>query len=168
MVVFGRGRLRYVAAAEVLTQGPSMGFSSSVSPSYRLYDLDSLRCHERTIPPYLELLTREIADDDVLKYPIVIDGATRTILDGHHRYRALRRLGCTSIPAFAVDYSDPGIRVGSWRGGVVSKGDVLRAGLSGRLLPPKTSRHFLPFLPVRADTPLQALVKKRDTRLREK
>lgn len=110
---------------------------------------------------YLEFLTDQIASDGVLKYPIVIDGATRTILDGHHRFHALLRLGCTSIPAYGVDYSDPGIRVGSWRNGVaVSKDDVLRAGVGGRLLPAKTSRHFFPFFPARVDTPLSALRKR--------
>jgi len=64
------------------------------------------------------------------------------------------------IPAVAVDYSDPGIRVGAWRRGeVVSKEDVLRAGLNGRLLPPKTSRHFFPFPPCRVNAPLRALRK---------
>ncbi|MDH5704237.1 MAG: transcriptional regulator, partial [Aigarchaeota archaeon] len=91
---------------------------------------------------------------------IVIDAATRTILDGHHRHQALRSLGCMSIPAFAVDYSDPSIRVGRWRKGVaISKEDVLRASLSRKILPPKTSRHFFPFFPARVDTPLRALRK---------
>lgn len=162
MVVFGfRGPRFVAAAAEALTLESAVGSStSSLGVLYRLFELGSLRPHERIIPPYLGLLTREIAGDGVLKYAIVIDAGTRTILDGHHRCHALRRLGCALIPAVAVDYSDPGIRVGAWRRGeVVSKEDVLRAGLNGVLLPPKTSRHFFPFPPARVDTPLGALRK---------
>lgn len=159
-IVFGRDRPGNVAAVEALSLRSAVSFSSPLSTSHRLFELDSLKPHEETIPPYLELLTREIADDSVLKYPIVIDAATRTILDGHHRHQALRSLGCMSIPAFAVDYSDPSIRVGSWRKGVaISKEDVLRASLSRKILPPKTSRHFFPFFPARVDTPLRALRK---------
>ncbi len=161
MVVFGRDCSRHLAATETLSQGSVIGSPSSLSVSQQLYDLDCLKPHEGVIPPYLESLTREIADDGALFYAITIDAGTRIILDGHHRCEALRRLGCTLIPAVAVDYSDPGVRVGSWRRGVdVSKDDVLRAGLSGRLLPPKTSRHFFSFSQLRVDTPLSALRKR--------
>jgi len=161
VVAFGFRGPRFVAAsAKAVSLGSAVAYSSSQVASHQLFELDSLRPHERVIPPYLQLLTREIADDGVLKYAIVIDAGTRTILDGHHRCHALRGLGCALIPAVAVDYSDPGIRVGAWRRGeVVSKEDVLRAGLNGRLLPPKTSRHFFPFPPCRVNAPLRALRK---------
>jgi len=73
---------------------------------------------------------------------VVVDRVSFVILDGHHRVLALQRLGCGLIPAYLVDYSDPGIVVWPRRREIpVSKESVIASGLCGRLYPPKTSRH---------------------------
>ncbi|MCD6592263.1 MAG: hypothetical protein J7K78_04530 [Thaumarchaeota archaeon] len=66
------------------------------------------------------------------------------ILDGYHRVEALERLGCKNAPCLLIDYRSDRIKVVSWDGGEeISKETVLEAGISGRLLPPRTTRHLI-------------------------
>lgn len=77
--------------------------------------------------------------------PVVVDVDSWTILDGHHRREAHRRLGVRRVPCLVVDYRSPMIRLEPRRTDlIVSKADVVKRAQSGRLLPPKTTRHILP------------------------
>ncbi len=58
-----------------------------------LLRIDKLRPHEKGSPVYLELLRREILKDGVLRYPIIADEKSHVILDGMHRWLALKSLG---------------------------------------------------------------------------
>lgn len=109
-----------------------------------LIALEKLRAHEDVDLGHLKQLKREIRSDRILKFAIAVDKDTNIILDGHHRFNALRELGCIKIPVVFVDYKTPQIEVKSWRiGWVVTKEKVVEAGLSGNRLPPKTSRHMI-------------------------
>jgi hypothetical protein len=109
-----------------------------------LIDLAELKEHENIEPAHLEEIKSQILKDGILKQPIVVDERTKIILDGHFRFNALKQLGCTKIPVLLVDYSSPYILVKTWRRGEsVTKSDVIRAGLTGRKLPPKTTKHML-------------------------
>ncbi len=119
-----------------------------------LLPIEELKPHEKGSPLYLELLKQEILRDDMLKYPIIADEKTRVILDGMHRWLALKSLGYTLIPVILVDaLQNPKIRVGRRRiHRYVSDSDeeikieeVISAGLRGRLMKPRSTRHFFPF-----------------------
>jgi hypothetical protein len=119
-----------------------------------LLPIDQLRPHEKGSPLYLRLLTREILRDGVLRYPIVADEKTSVILDGMHRWLALKSIGYKSIPVLLVDvFQKPAIRVGRKRiHQYVSDSveemtveRVISAGLNGQLMEPRTTRHFFPF-----------------------
>jgi ParB-like chromosome segregation protein Spo0J len=110
----------------------------------QLIDLDSLKQHEEVDPAHLRELKKEIESDEILKYAIAVDKNTNIILDGEHRFNALKELGCTKIPIIYVDYDSPDIEVKAWRKNErVTKKDVIEAGLSGKILPPKTSEHMV-------------------------
>jgi hypothetical protein len=119
-----------------------------------LVPIDELKPHEQGSPIYLELLRDEILRDQMLKYPIIADEKTGVILDGMHRWLALKSLGYTLIPVILVDaFQNPRIRVGRRRiHRYVSDSDeeisirrVIEAGTSGRLMKPRLTRHFFPF-----------------------
>lgn len=120
-----------------------MSFGDDPCVCYRLLELGRLRCHEQVDAATLEALIAEIIDDGALRQPVVVDSQTLVILDGHHRVRALERLGCVHVPAYLVDYRDPRIIVDCWQPGraPLTKDEVVRAGSHGRPYPPKTSRH---------------------------
>lgn len=109
-----------------------------------LVRLEELREHENFDPKHLEELLAEIKQDGCLKRPIIVDLQTRVILDGHHRYNCMKRLGKTHIPAYFVDYQRPEIEVLPWDNKPpVTKEIVINAGLSGKKLPSKSSRHMV-------------------------
>jgi len=115
--------------------------------------IDTLKPHEKGSPLYLELLEQEILKDGVLKYPIIADEKTYVILDGMHRWLALKSLGYTQIPVMLIDaFQNPKIRVGKRRihrymndSDEISIEEVISAGLSGHLMKPRSTRHFFPF-----------------------
>lgn len=107
-------------------------------------DLSLLRCHERIRPELLSQLQDEIRRDREIRRPILVADGDFVILDGHHRYEALRRLGCRRIPAYVVNYFSGIVEVGVWPDASVrhvTKEEVIRRGRTGNLFPPKTSRH---------------------------
>ena len=129
--------------------------------------IDKLKPHEKGCPLYVQLLRQELLKDGTLRYPIIVDAKTCVILDGMHRWLALRSLGYTRIPVMLVDsYQDQKIRVGSRRihkyadysTSHVTKDEIISAGLSGRLMKPRSTRHFFPFSKFqRIDYPLRLL-----------
>jgi len=110
--------------------------------TFALVDSARLLPHEQVDAGRLEQLAQEIAGDGVLREPVLVDGRSLVILDGHHRVQVLRSLGCSLIPVYLVDYYDPAVQVRSWREDVrVDKASVLRRGLGQTPFPPRTSRH---------------------------
>ena len=117
---------------------------SKIRLDTQLIQLGVLKQHEEVDPAHLKELKKEIESDKILKFAIAVDKNTNIILDGEHRFNALRELGCTKVPVTFVDYSSPDIEVQAWRNGErVTKKDVLEAGLSRKKLPPKTSEHII-------------------------
>ena len=109
-----------------------------------LVDLVALKEHEQIRPEYLEQLKDEILSDGILKMPIAVDKTTYIILDGHRRLHALKKIGCRRIPVILFDYQSPEIEVVPHRDGeTVSKEMVIQTALSGRRMPPKTSKHMV-------------------------
>lgn len=109
-----------------------------------LVELDKLLQHEEVDLNHLQELKEEIASDKILKHPIVADENTNVIIDGEHRYTALKILGCKRIPVIYIDYNSEDIKVQAWRDSErLTKEDVIKAGLSGMKLPPKTSKHLI-------------------------
>ncbi len=123
-----------------------------------LVELEKLRPHEEVIEEHVKELIYDIIKAGVLIKPILVDYRTNIILDGHHRVEALKRLGAKYAPALSVDYQSECIRVTSWRKNVtVDKRLVIKAGTSGKLLPPKTSRHIVCIEIPEVNVPLDAL-----------
>lgn len=129
-------------------------------PKYNIKNIliGLLKPHEEICPVHLQKLSGQIKKDECVKDPIIVDGETMVILDGHHRYNALKSMSCKFCPCCLVDYQSDEIGVACWRDGEkVSKDEVLAAGLSGKLLPQKTSRHIIPDRPIGVNTPLEVL-----------
>jgi len=119
-----------------------------------LVPIDELKPHEKGSPVYLELLKQEILMDGVLKYPIIADEKSHVILDGMHRWLALKSLGYMLIPVMLINaFQNPKIRVGRRRiHRYVTDSDeeitierVISAGLNKCLMKPRSTRHFFPF-----------------------
>jgi hypothetical protein len=115
--------------------------------------IDKLKPHEKGSPLYLGLLVQELLRDGVLKYPIIADEKTKVILDGMHRWLALKSLGYSSMPVILVNaLQNRRISVGRRRihryvndSEEITVEKVISAGLGGCLMKPRSTRHFFPF-----------------------
>lgn len=127
---------------------------------YEVVELDRLRSHEEVRPGLLAKLVDRIRRDGFVRKPVLVESRHYVILDGHHRYEALKRLGCLRIPVYVVDYDDDGIGLTTWPEATVktvTKAEVIERGIHGRPFPPKTTRHLVSFPLEEVRVPLEAL-----------
>ncbi len=77
--------------------------------------IDRLLPHEEIIEPELVKLMEDLKSNGILKYPVVVSKNTYVILDGHHRYSALKELDFEFAPVILLDYDDDDlITVDTW------------------------------------------------------
>ena len=112
-----------------------------------LLDINWLKAHEEVHQKkVIELFEMTLRWGGYTK-PLLIDRETGTILDGHHRYEVGKKLKLKFIPAIVIDYlEDDRIDVTTWPNSnleIIEKTDVISMALSGKLFPPKTSKHSL-------------------------
>lgn len=126
---------------------------------FALIPVDELREHEETDPDDVRKLATHIRRRGRVDSPIWVARGSFVILNGHHRYRALRSLGVRLVPAWLIDYDSEEVRLERWsRGPAITKGEVVARGTEGRRFPIKTTRHLLAVeLPDRP-TPLAELM----------
>lgn len=107
--------------------------------------VNDLKPHEEFDEEHSQVIVQEIFTDGAINIPILADGATCVILDGHHRFSAAKKLKLFKIPVLLVDYlKDTVISVFSRRYTVtINKNLVIQAGMSGKLFQSKTTRHVL-------------------------
>lgn len=90
----------------------------SDEPDFHLYmgiaRISDLKPHEEIIEDYLDKLSRIIKECKFLKNPIIVDLNSNVILDGMHRWHALKRIGVEYIGVCYVDYRDPRIKLRRW------------------------------------------------------
>ena len=112
-----------------------------------LVPLEVLRPHEQILPKKVDQLEKMTHRWNAYTKPLLIDRATGTILDGHHRYQVAQRLELLCVPCVLIDYlEDSLIELDIWPNcgrDIVTKNEVIQAALSGNLFTPKTSRHRL-------------------------
>ena len=104
-----------------------------------------LKPHEEVKPRNVDTLHEMTLRWSAYTKPLLVDGETGTILDGHHRYHVGMRIGLSRLPVIKVDYlGDEGIELDLWPASKLeslTKQQVIDTALSENLFPPKTSRH---------------------------
>jgi L-serine kinase (ADP) len=126
---------------------------------FALLPVESLKAHERVDPSKVEKLVEEIRTTGISEEPIWVARGSGVILNGHHRFAALKQLGARRIPAWVVDYESDLVSLGRWSPGPpISKAEVVRRARAGDLFPVQTTRHsFAARLPAHP-TPLDELL----------
>jgi len=134
---------------------------------WELIPTEKIKPLEYVFPNHLKNLENQILSDNVLKEPLIIDNKHFIVLDGSHRHIILLKNGFKYTPVILVDYDNPHIRVGTHRihrliidePVNISKKEVINRGRKGDLFPPRTTRHFFPFLRPKIEIPLEKLEK---------
>jgi len=122
---------------------------TGVRPSRALTRISELKEHEQIDPFHLEELKSELVRDGYQRDPITVDANYKVILDGHHRVKILRTLGCLRIATHYVDYlNDANVRVKAWYPVVMdSEMDLLRllraSGINLDIEAPSNSGHLI-------------------------
>jgi len=132
---------------------------------WKMIPTKKIRPLEYVFPNHLKNLSKMILKEGTMNYPLIIEDKQKIVLDGSHRYVFLMEQGYKMAPVIEIDYDDPHVRVGTHRmhrhivsGPVnISKQEVIYRGVTGDLFPPRTTRHFIPFLRPEIKVPLKKL-----------
>lgn len=125
---------------------------------YALLPIDQLREHEEVEADNVDQLRRTLLDEGVVREPVLVARGSWVILNGHHRFAALRALGAQRVPVYLIDYDSGLIRLHRWSAGPeIRKTDVIAMAGRGERYPPKTTRHVLDVEVPPHPTPLHEL-----------
>ena len=118
-------------------------FNNKVISSIDVVKIEKLKCHEQVVKERLNSLKFYLhsLENDILISSIIVCNKTQTIIDGHHRFHALKDLGFDKIPVTYINYQANEIK--AYFDDRISKKEILRASDSGNLLPPKSSKHVV-------------------------
>lgn len=86
----------------------------SIEIGITLKRVEDLRPHEEVDIRHLTGIMHALITLQLIRHPIIVDKHTNVILDGAHRFEALKRIGCKTIPVSLMDYSDERIIILKW------------------------------------------------------
>lgn len=93
-----------------------------------LIELDKLVPHEDIVEGRLKDLVEKILYEKSVDMPLVVapipSSNNYLIVDGHHRWAALRELKCKFAPCVIIDYFDEKVKLKTWFPGVTGSLDI--------------------------------------------
>lgn len=108
----------------------------------KLVDINFLRPHEDVDEANLTVLTRKIHENGTWNTPIIIDKDSGIIMDGHHRHKFALASGLSRVPCYEMSYFSEKVRVYEWKTGLpFAYQEIFKSVESGKVFPPKTTRH---------------------------
>jgi histidinol-phosphate/aromatic aminotransferase/cobyric acid decarboxylase-like protein len=126
-----------------LVKVPSYYFSIPTDLVYGIIKipLNLIKSHEEHIIERKNNLLNYLSANDYFVLPsIILDMKNFVVLDGHHRLNILKELGKTEEYVLLVNYNSNHIipHVSNQ----ITKEEIINAGISGKLVPPKSSKHM--------------------------
>jgi len=123
----------------ITTDSAWYGLSEDLNPPCNLtwMNIEKIKPHEEHDTERAEAIAANIKKTGIALLISVTEQGV--LLDGHHRFHALKSLGYNRIPVMMFDYSNNAISNGT----DIPKEEVQNAALLGNLYPPKTTKHIL-------------------------
>ncbi|MDC6480421.1 hypothetical protein PQY70_00750 [Flavobacteriaceae bacterium] len=119
----------------------SIDFDNTIIKSLELVDTNHLFPHEKTIKKNSSTLTNFLKsfENYIIISSILCCSKSMVIIDGHHRYFTLKKLGFKKIPVTKIDYFSEGIITNKTE--QYSKQEIIENAISGKLMKPKSTSH---------------------------
>lgn len=106
-------------------------------------DINLLIPHEKVVLDKKEILKNNLKykDDDLIISTILICSESNMIIDGHHRYTALKELGYSKIPVTLINYFSN--KIITDKEDSFSKKEIILNSRRKNLYDPKSTKHLI-------------------------
>lgn len=121
----------------------SIDLKENLFVSNELLSVSKILPHEEVVMERMDKLVNYLTSlkPYIIIPSILICSKTNMIIDGHHRFYALQKLGYEKVPITRINYDSNLIK--THIEDTITKNNLLEAALSGKMLPPKSSFHHI-------------------------
>lgn len=121
----------------------SIDFNPEIIKGLELVDVDLIFPHEKIIEKNTSTISNFLKsfNDHIVLSSILCCSKSMVIIDGHHRYFSLKKLGFKKIPVTKLDYFSDDIKTSIDQ--KYSKDQIIEHGINGDLMEPKSTSHII-------------------------
>lgn len=121
----------------------SIKLDNDIVKKIKEVSIDDILPHEKVIIDKKEVLKSSLKykDEYIIISTILICSQSNMIIDGHHRYTALKELGYDKVPVTIVNYFSD--KIITDENDTFSKKEIIYRSKTGDLFEPKSTKHLV-------------------------
>lgn len=121
----------------------SIKLDNDIVKEIKEVSIDDILPHEKVIIDKKEVLKSSLKykDEYIIISTILICSQSNMIIDGHHRYTALKELGYDKVPVTIVNYFSD--KIITDENDTFSKKEIIYRSKTGDLFEPKSTKHLV-------------------------